>query len=61
MAQERKITTVEELEAMTPDQRRSHFRARIIKDLDELRPDFRDQVIATGERLTRERRTARDV
>ncbi|MGN6694010.1 MAG: hypothetical protein ACTHN0_07520 [Aquihabitans sp.] len=61
MAEERKVTTAAELEAMTPEERRLHFRASIVTDLDDLTPTTRAKILATGERLARERRTARDM
>ncbi|MCP3938902.1 MAG: hypothetical protein GY708_26445 [Actinomycetia bacterium] len=46
-----RVLTVEELDAMTPDERAQAFNERIVTDLDELPAKFRDRVIETGQRL----------
>lgn len=40
---------------MSPDERAAAFNARIVTDLAELWPEFRDRVLATGRRLLAER------
>lgn len=56
MGADREPITAAELDAMTPDQRHAAVSERIVTDLDEVPPAFRDRVIATAERLAAERR-----
>lgn len=39
-----KIVTAEELERMTPTERRAHFEASIVRDLDDLPPGYLDRI-----------------
>lgn len=55
MADKRKILTAEELDAMTPDERASAFRDRIVTDPDELPDEFRDRIFEMAKRLDAER------
>lgn len=57
MTTDRKILSAEELDAMTPDQRAAAFDERIVCDLDELPPEFRDRIMETGRRLGEELRS----
>jgi len=51
------VTTFEELQAMTPAQRREHFNASIVLDLDELTPGQRELLEEQNRRvLVREAR-----
>jgi hypothetical protein len=51
------VTTFEELQAMTPEQRREHFDASIVLDLDDLTPAQRDLLEEQNRRvLAREAR-----
>jgi hypothetical protein len=52
---DRKLVTAAELDAMSPDERAALVSDRIVTDLDELSPEFRDRVLATGRRLALER------
>lgn len=52
---DRKLVTAAELDAMSPDERAAVISERIVTDLDELSPEFRDRVLATGRRLAVER------
>ena len=52
---ERKLLTAPELDEMSPDERAAAVNDRVVTDLDELPPEFRDQVVATGRRLAVER------
>ena len=45
---------------MSPNDRLAAFEARIVTELDDLPSEFRDQVVATAERLGRERHAATD-
>lgn len=57
MAGREHVTTFEELQAMTPAQRREHFDASIVLDLDELTPAQRELLERQNERvLAREAR-----
>jgi len=58
MAGEPPSLSAADLDAMTPDERAAAFEERLVTDLDALPAEFRDRVIATAERLGRERRTA---
>ncbi len=40
---------------MSPDERAAAVNDRVVTDLDELPPEFRDRVVATGRRLAVER------
>jgi len=48
--------TADELDQMTPDERRDEFRRRIITDPSELNEALRAKIRATSERLAEERR-----
>jgi len=50
--------TADELDRMTPDQRREEFRRRIVTDPSELSDELREKIRATAERLDHERRRA---
>lgn len=54
----RRLITVSELDAMTPNERAATVAAHIVTDLGELPASFRDRVVATGHRLTAERKPA---
>ena len=54
----RRLITVAELDAMTPNERAATVGAHIVTDLAELPASFRDRVVATGHRLTAERKPA---
>lgn len=58
MADDRSTVTAAQLEAMTPEQRRQHFEASVVTDLDELPAPYRARVLATAERLYQERHPA---
>ncbi len=55
MAEKPELLTVAVLDSMSPDERAAAVRAHIVTDLDELPADFRQRVVATGERIARER------
>jgi len=55
MALERKLVTAAELDLMSPNERYEVFRSSIVRDMNELRPEFRDRVVETGRRLMNER------
>ncbi|HEX9505253.1 MAG TPA: hypothetical protein VGA62_04535 [Acidimicrobiia bacterium] len=55
MHDERKLLTAPELDGMSPDERAAAVNDRVVTDLDELPPEFRDRVVATGRRLAVER------
>ena len=54
----RRLITVTELDAMTPNERAATVAEHIVTDLGELPASFRDRVVATGHRLTAERKPA---
>ena len=54
----RRLITITELDAMTPNERTATVAAHIVTDLAELPASFRDRVVATGHRLTAERNPA---
>ncbi len=57
MAAQEHVTTFEELQAMTPEQRREHFDASIVLDLDDLTPAQRELLEQQNQRvLAREAR-----
>lgn len=58
MADEPELITAAQLDAMTPNERMAAFDQRIVTDLDELPEAFRNRVVATADRLGRERRAA---
>lgn len=51
---ERKLITATEFEEMTPDERAAIINERSVTDLDELPPEFRAKVMATGQKLAAE-------
>ena len=55
------LVTAEMLDRMSPNERASAFNARIIKDLEQLPPHFRQEVMDNARRLSEElqRRTDR--
>ena len=55
MADKPEFITAAALDAMSPDERAAAVRDHIVTDLDELPAEFRQRVVATGERLARER------
>ena len=55
MAEKPELITAAALDAMSPDERAAAVRKHIVTDLDELPTDFRQRVVATAERLARER------
>jgi hypothetical protein len=55
MAEKPELITAAALDAMSPDERAAAVKERIVTDLDELPDEFRRRVVATGERLARER------
>ncbi|MEO5839158.1 MAG: hypothetical protein ABIQ73_21015 [Acidimicrobiales bacterium] len=55
MAEKPELLTAAVLDSMSPDERAAAVRAHIVTDLDELPADFRQRVVATGERIARER------
>lgn len=55
MPEEPEFLSAAHLDPMTPDQRMAAFEARLVTDLDALPDDFRDQIIASVDRLTAER------
>ena len=59
MAEDRKLLTAPEMDAMTPDERSAAVRAGIVTDLSTLPAEFRERVLGTGKRLTEQRRAAR--
>jgi hypothetical protein len=54
MTQQRKLLTVEELDAMTPAERETVFAERIVGNLDDLPADIRERFMENGRRLSRE-------
>lgn len=48
------LVTAEMLDRMSPNERASAFNARIIKDLEQLPPHFRDEVVENAKRLSEE-------
>lgn len=59
MSDDRQLVTAAELDAMSPDERAAAVSERIVTNLDELSPEFRKRVLATGRRLAAERSQAR--
>ena len=57
MADAPKVTTAEELDAMSPDQRAQVVREHIVTDLDHLPEAFRQRVETTAARLAEQLRT----
>ena len=55
MAETPELITAEALDDMSPDERAAAVREHIVTDLDELPADFRQRVVATAERLARQR------
>ena len=55
MAEKPELITAAALDAMSRDERAAAVRAHIVTDLDELPAEIRQRVVATGERLARER------
>ena len=55
MAENPELITAEVLHDMSPDERAAAVREHIVTDLDELPADFRQRVVATAERLARQR------
>lgn len=49
--------SVEDLDAMTPDQRLAAFRERVVTDPAELPAEFRNRIYETARRLASERRS----
>jgi hypothetical protein len=60
MAEKPELIMAAAFDAMSPDERAAAVREHIVTDLDELPADFRQRVVATAERLARQRE-ARDV
>jgi hypothetical protein len=60
MAEKPELITAAALDAMSPDERAAAVKEHIVTDLEELPADFRQRVVATAERLARQRE-ARDV
>lgn len=58
MADKHEFLSVTQLDAMTPNERLAAFDERIVTNLDEFPEAFRTRVIATAERLGREREIA---
>ena len=54
MTQQRRLLTVEELDAMTPAERETVFAERIVGNLDDLPADVRDRLMENDRRLSRE-------
>ena len=54
MAQQPKLLTVEELDAMTPAERETAFAERIVGNLEDLPADVRERFMENGRRLSRE-------
>jgi hypothetical protein len=54
MAEKPELITAAALDDMSPDERAA-VRERIVTDLDELPAEFRQRVVATAERLARQR------
>jgi hypothetical protein len=54
MTQQRKLLTVEELDAMTAAERETAFAERIVGNLDDLPTDVRERFMENGRRLSRE-------
>ena len=57
MADQRRLVSAAELDAMTPDERNAAVDERIVTTFDEVPWKFRDRVIAMAERLAAERRS----
>ena len=55
MSADRNLVTAAELDAMSPDERAALVSERIVTNLDELSPEFRDRVLTTGRQLASER------
>jgi hypothetical protein len=54
VTQQRKLLTVEELDAMTPAERETVFAERVVGNLDDLPAEVRDRFMEHGRRLSRE-------
>lgn len=54
MTQQRKLLTVEDLDAMTPAERETVFAERVVGNLDDLPAGVRDRFMENGRRLSRE-------
>lgn len=55
MAEKPELITAAALDGMSPDERAAAVREHIVTDLDELPTEFRRRVVATAERLARQR------
>jgi hypothetical protein len=59
MARDFTLVTAEQMDKMTPNERAELVRSRVITDLDELSPEFRERVLAKGQRIAQELRASR--
>lgn len=59
MEQEPELITAEMLDRMSPNERADAFNARVIRDLQQLPPHFRDEVVQHAQRLSEERQRPR--
>lgn len=59
MARDFTLVTAEQLDKMTPNERAALLRSRTITDLSELPPEFRERVLAKGQRIAEELRASR--
>ena len=55
MADQPAFISIEELEAMTPNERVAAFRERTVKDLNDLPKDFRDRIVSSAQRREEQR------
>ena len=58
MANEPKVLTAEDLDAMSPNERAAAFDERIVRDLDALPPEFKTRVMKAGQELADNLRAA---
>lgn len=54
MADERELVTAEQMDTMTPDERATVVRDRIVTDLDELPPEVRARLEEAGRQVARD-------
>jgi hypothetical protein len=59
MARDFTLVTAEQMDTMTPNERAELVRSRIITDLNELSPEFRERTIAKAKRISEDLRASR--
>ena len=55
MAEQPPFISIDQLEAMTPNERADAFRERTVRDLKDLPEDFRDRIIENAQRREAQR------